>query len=60
MAGIGLVAAPVLFEGLPRIDAARLAARLFGVEATLGLCIGALLAIVGLQLARVRAEHGGG
>ncbi len=60
MAGIGFVAAPVLFAGLPRADAGRLAARLFSLDATIGICIGGILAIVGLQLGRDRAERGMG
>jgi hypothetical protein len=60
MAGIGLVAAPVLFTDLPHADAGRLAAHLFALDATLGICVGAVLAITGLQLARDRAERGAG
>ena len=60
MAGLGLVAAPLLFAGLPRADAGRLAAQLFSADATIGVCAGALLAVVGLQLARERAERNAG
>jgi hypothetical protein len=60
MAGIGFVAAPVLFDSLARADAGRVAARLFAIDATLGICIGGVLAMVGLQLARNRAERGTG
>ena len=57
MLGIGAVAAPVLFQLLPRADAGRVAARLFSLEATIGLCAGAVLVLVGLQLGRDRAER---
>ena len=60
MAGIGFVAAPLFFASLPRADAARLAAGLFSLDATIGLCLGAVLALVGLQLGRDRAERGTG
>ncbi len=55
---IGFVAAPVLFATLPRADAGRVAARLFAVDATIGVCAGALLLLLTLQLARRGAEHG--
>jgi hypothetical protein len=57
-AGVGFVAAPVLFATLARADAGRAAARLFAVDATLGLGIGAVLLVLCLQLARRDAEHG--
>ena len=60
MLGIGGIAAPVLFQLLPRADAGRIAGRLFAVEATAGICIGAVLVLVGLQLGRERAERGRG
>ncbi len=60
MAGIGLIAAPVLFSDLPRTDAGRLAAHLFALDATIGVCVAAVLTIIGLQLARDRAERGAG
>jgi hypothetical protein len=60
MAGIGFVAAPVLFARLPRPDAGRLATDLFSLDATIGICIGAVLAMVGLQLGRDRGERGSG
>ncbi|HZV91915.1 MAG TPA: DUF4149 domain-containing protein [Caldimonas sp.] len=60
MTGIGLVAAPVVFDVLPRVDAGRVAARLFGAEATIGLCVGAVLMVIGVQLGRERAELGRG
>jgi hypothetical protein len=60
MAGIGFVAAPVLFAGLARVDAGRLATSLFSLDATIGTCIGAVLAIIGLQLGRGRSERGTG
>ena len=60
MAGIGGIAAPVLFQLLPRADAGRIAGRIFSVEATAGVCVGAILVLVGLQLGRVRGEAGRG
>jgi hypothetical protein len=60
MAGVGLVAAPLLFTSLSPSDAGRLAARLFSIDATVGICVGALLVMIGLQLARDRAERGAG
>lgn len=57
MAGVGLVAAPVLFSALPRVDAGRIAAQLFALDATIGLGLGAALVLVGLQLGRGRAER---
>jgi hypothetical protein len=60
MIGIGGVAAPLLFSLLPRADAGRVAARLFSLEATIGVCAGALLVLVGLQLGRDRAERNQG
>jgi len=55
---IGAVVAPVLFATLPRADAGRVAARLFAVEATIGICAGALLLLLTFQLARRAAEQG--
>jgi Domain of unknown function (DUF4149) len=60
MIGIGAVAAPALFSLLPRADAGRVAARLFSLEATIGICAGALLVLVGLQLGRDRGDRGQG
>ena len=60
MLGIGGIAAPTLFQQLPRADAGRIAGRLFSLEATVGVCVGAMLVLVGLQLGRDRAERGGG
>ena len=60
MLGIGGLATPTLFQLLPRADAGRIAGRLFALEATAGICIGALLVLVGLQLGRDRAERGRG
>ena len=60
MAGVGGIAAPALFQMLPRVDAGRVAGRLFAVEASVGVCVGALLVLVGLQLGRLRGEAGGG
>jgi Domain of unknown function (DUF4149) len=56
---IGFVAAPVLFSALPRADAGRVAGRLFAVDATIGVCVGAVLLLVALQLGRDDAERGG-
>ena len=55
---IGFVAAPTLFATLPRADAGRVAARLFAVDATIGVCAGALLLLLTFQLARRAAEEG--
>ena len=60
MASIGGMAAPALFQLLPRADAGRVAGRLFQVEATVGLGVGAILVLVALQLGRLRAEAGQG
>ena len=60
MLGVGAIAAPTLFQLLPRVDAGRIAGRLFSLEATAGVCIGALLVLVGLPLGRDRAERGRG
>jgi hypothetical protein len=58
VAGVGFVAAPVLFATLPRGDARRAAARLFAVDATVGIGFGAVLLVLSLQLARRDAERG--
>jgi len=58
IAAIGFVAAPILFATLPRADAGRVAARLFAVDATIGICAGALLLLFTFQLARRAAESG--
>jgi hypothetical protein len=55
---VGFVAAPILFATLARADAGRVAARLFAVDATIGICAGALLLLVTFQLARHAAESG--
>lgn len=60
MIGIGGLATPALFQLLPRAEAGRIAGRLFSVEATLGVCVGAVLVLVGLQRGRSRAERGQG
>jgi hypothetical protein len=60
MVGIGLIAAPALFAELPRADAGRLANRLFSIDATVGICLGAVLTIIAAQLGRERAERGTG
>ena len=58
IAAIGFVAAPLLFATLPRADAGRLAARLFGADAAIGLGVGALLLVLALHDARTRAAAG--
>ncbi|MEO8526074.1 MAG: DUF4149 domain-containing protein [Caldimonas sp.] len=60
MIGLGVIAASVLFATLPRADAGRVAARLFSLDATIGIVVGAGLVLVGLQLGRDRAERGRG
>ena len=55
---IGFVAAPLLFATLPRAEAGRVAARLFAVDATIGVCAGALLLLLAFQMARRAAEEG--
>jgi len=58
VATIGFVAAPVLFATLPRADAGHVAARLFEIDASLGLGAGAALLVLALQEARRRAGSG--
>jgi hypothetical protein len=58
IAAIGFVVAPLVFATLPRADAGRVAARLFALDATIGVCAGALLLLLAFQLARQAAEHG--
>jgi Domain of unknown function (DUF4149) len=58
IAGTGFVAAPMLFATLARADAARVAARLFEVDAYLGLGLGAVLLVLALRDPRERAEGG--
>lgn len=58
IAAVGFLAAPVLFAALPRADAGRVATRLFAADATLGVCLGALLLLIALQLARDAARTG--
>jgi hypothetical protein len=58
MIGVGVIAAPVLFALLPRADAGQVASRLFSLDATIGIVVGAVLVLVGLQLGRDRAERG--
>ncbi len=60
MIGLGAVAAPALFALLPRADAGRVAARLFSLDATIGIGAGAVLVLISLQLGRERAEQGRG
>jgi hypothetical protein len=55
---VGFVVAPLLFATLPRADAGRVAARLFAVDATIGVCVGALLLVLTTQLARHAAVQG--
>ena len=59
IAAVGFVAAPVLFAVLPRADAGRVAARLFAIDAALGLAVGALLLVLTLHDARRNGEVGG-
>lgn len=49
VAGIGFVAAPTLFATLPRADAGRVAARLFEIDAYVGLAAAALLLVLGMR-----------
>ncbi len=56
-AAIGFIVAPTLFARLPQADAGRVLARLFELDATVGLAAGAVLAIVGLQLGQHLAER---
>ena len=58
IAGVGGVAAPVLFATLPREQAGRAAALLFKVDATVGVCVGAVLLVLCLRIARGGAERG--
>ena len=57
IAGVGFVAAPALFATLPRGDAGRVAAQLLKVDATIGICVGAVLLVLCLQLARVDSAN---
>ena len=56
---IGFVAAPLLFASLPRAEAGGVAARLFAVDATIGICAGALLLLLTFQCARRAADEAG-
>jgi GNAT superfamily N-acetyltransferase len=56
--GVGFVAAPVVFATLPRGHAGRVAARLFAVDAMVGIGFGAVLLVLALQIARRDAGHG--
>ena len=58
IAGVGFVAAPALFATLSRGDAGQVAAQLFKVDATIGICVGAVLLVLCLQLARVDSANG--
>ena len=59
IAAIGFIAAPLLFATLPRADAGRVAARLFAVDAALGLGAGAIVLVLALNDARAGASAGG-
>ena len=52
MVGIGFVAAPTLFAILPRVDAGRVAARLFEIDAYVGLAVAALLLVLAMRSPR--------
>ena len=58
MIGLGFIAAPVLFSALARADAGRVAARLFAIDAYIGLGCGTALLVFALQRSRTDAEHG--
>jgi len=58
IAGVGFVAAPALFATLPRTDAGQVATQLFKVDATIGICVGAVLVVLCLQVARVDSARG--
>lgn len=60
MAAIGLIAAPLAFELLARPEAGRFVARVFSVDAYLGLAVGLLLFMITMQRARLLAESGRG
>jgi hypothetical protein len=49
IAAIGFVAAPTLFATLARADAGRVAARLFEIDAYVGLAAGAVLLVLGMR-----------
>ena len=53
MAAIGFVAAPTLFATLPRADAGRVAARLFEIDAYVGLAVAASLLALAMRSPRV-------
>ncbi len=55
---VGFVAAPLLFATLPRADAGRVAARLFAVDAALGLGFGAVVLLIALQDSKRSAAAG--
>jgi len=58
MAGLGFVAAPLLFALLSRTDAGRVAGRLFAAEANLGLALGVVLLMIVRHLAPSEVERG--
>jgi hypothetical protein len=58
VAGIGFVAAPVLFATLSRADAGSAAGRLFAVDAAIGIAFGAVLLVLALQIGRREAGPG--
>ncbi len=49
IAAIGFVAAPTLFATLPRADAGRVVARLFEIDAYVGLAAGAILLMLAMR-----------
>jgi hypothetical protein len=59
MAALGFIAAPVLFATLARVEAGRMAARLFEIDADVGLMAGAVLLVLALGRARAGAARGG-
>ena len=59
VAALGFIAAPLLFAVLPRAQAGDAAARLFRVDAEIGLVVGAVLLVLTLQTARRDAAAGG-
>ena len=58
IAGIGFVAGPALFATLPRGDAGLVAARLFAIDAYLGLALGGVALVLALREARDRNDGG--
>jgi hypothetical protein len=58
IAAIGFVAAPTLFATLARADAGRVAARLFEIDAYVGLAAAALLLVLGMRSPRAMRPAG--